>query len=417
MLVVGPFMGALLILGTDAPFWLVNVVAGVVYAVTMPFVALTTAYVYFDARVRSELADERAPARAARGDQPLAAERMSDPNARIRSSAADRDRARADGRRPVRALDRARTHPPDERRGGARRPRVGRPRASASSSATLRSAAACSPARSPTGSSSSCFRPRCCSSPASACTRTPSTRARAQVAKDAGLHGLIASQVASTASSDARWIVFILMVPAVLYALVKLHRAIAIVHAIVWHGSGRGVRITPKGVGAARRGAPRRPRRRGGRRLDPPARRTRRDQRARSSTSRSSAARGSSSRCSFRTATFAGRRSYRAPCSSAPASCSSTSSTSTSRRDSSRTEANTYGALGIAAALLLSLVLVGRVIVVSAELNAALDDHRRSEPALADELTKRRLVAERVEVGVLLREITEARPPSKATRR
>ena len=39
------------------------------------------------------------------------------------------------------------------------------------------------------------------------------------------------------------------MVPAVLYALVKLHRAIAIVHAIVWHGSGRGVKITPKGVG------------------------------------------------------------------------------------------------------------------------------------------------------------------------
>jgi hypothetical protein len=49
----------LLILGTDAPFWLVNVIAGIVYAVAMPFVALTTAYVYFDARVRSELADEQ----------------------------------------------------------------------------------------------------------------------------------------------------------------------------------------------------------------------------------------------------------------------------------------------------------------------------------------------------------------------
>jgi hypothetical protein len=31
-------------------------------AVTMPFVALTTAYVYFDARVRSELADGHEPA-------------------------------------------------------------------------------------------------------------------------------------------------------------------------------------------------------------------------------------------------------------------------------------------------------------------------------------------------------------------
>ena len=37
--------------------------------------------------------------------------------------------------------------------------------------------------------------------------------------------------------------------------------------------------------------------------------------------------------------------------------------------------ANTYGALGIATALLFSLVLVGRLIVVSAELNATLSEH------------------------------------------
>ena len=59
VLVVGPLIGVLLILSTNAPFWLVNVIAGIVYAVTMPFVALTTGYVYFDARVRSELAGER----------------------------------------------------------------------------------------------------------------------------------------------------------------------------------------------------------------------------------------------------------------------------------------------------------------------------------------------------------------------
>jgi len=59
VLVVGPLIGVLLILGTDAPFWLVNVIAGIVYAVTMPYVALTTAYVYFDARVRTGLTDER----------------------------------------------------------------------------------------------------------------------------------------------------------------------------------------------------------------------------------------------------------------------------------------------------------------------------------------------------------------------
>jgi len=59
-LIAGPFLGALLILLTDAPLALLNLIAGVVYALTMPFVALTTAYVYFDARTRHELepADE-----------------------------------------------------------------------------------------------------------------------------------------------------------------------------------------------------------------------------------------------------------------------------------------------------------------------------------------------------------------------
>jgi membrane protein len=71
-----------------------------------------------------------------------------------------------------------------------------------------------------------------------------------KVAEDAGLQGLVASQVASTASGGARGVIFILMVPAVLYALAKLYRALAITHAIAWHGSGRGVRLTPRGVGA-----------------------------------------------------------------------------------------------------------------------------------------------------------------------
>jgi len=42
--------------------------------------------------------------------------------------------------------------------------------------------------------------------------------------------------------------------------------------------------------------------------------------------------------------------------------------------------ADTYGALGIAAALLFSLVLVGRLMVVSAELNASLAAHRARRP-------------------------------------
>ena len=48
-----------------------------------------------------------------------------------------------------------------------------------------------------------------------------------KIAKDAGLHGLIGSQVAEAASGRHRGVVFVLMIPAVLYALVTLYRAIA----------------------------------------------------------------------------------------------------------------------------------------------------------------------------------------------
>jgi hypothetical protein len=60
-LLAGPFIGALLILVTDAPLALMNVLAGIVYALAMPFVALVTTYLYFDARVRQELPTERDP--------------------------------------------------------------------------------------------------------------------------------------------------------------------------------------------------------------------------------------------------------------------------------------------------------------------------------------------------------------------
>jgi hypothetical protein len=61
-LAIGPLIGALLIILTQAPFALLNVVAGIVYALAMPFVAITTTYVYFDARVRSVLEPRHAPA-------------------------------------------------------------------------------------------------------------------------------------------------------------------------------------------------------------------------------------------------------------------------------------------------------------------------------------------------------------------
>jgi hypothetical protein len=60
--VVGPLIGVALILTTGAPFWLVNLVAGVIYALTMPLVAITTVYVYFDRRVAYELSGDVAQA-------------------------------------------------------------------------------------------------------------------------------------------------------------------------------------------------------------------------------------------------------------------------------------------------------------------------------------------------------------------
>ena len=54
-LAAGPLLGALLIFASSSSLAVLNVVAGVVYTIALPFVALVTAYVYFDARAREEL--------------------------------------------------------------------------------------------------------------------------------------------------------------------------------------------------------------------------------------------------------------------------------------------------------------------------------------------------------------------------
>ena len=61
-LVAGPLLGVLLIFATNTPLALLNLVAGVVYALSLPFVALVTAYVYFDVRARGELESAGQPA-------------------------------------------------------------------------------------------------------------------------------------------------------------------------------------------------------------------------------------------------------------------------------------------------------------------------------------------------------------------
>jgi uncharacterized BrkB/YihY/UPF0761 family membrane protein len=195
------------------------------------------------------------------------------------------------------------------------------------------------------------------------------------VVREAGLHGVIASEVATSASSRHRAIVFLLVIPAVLFATVSLYGAIAKVHAIAWLGSGRGVRVTSKGValfGAAlvmqfvgfavvawaRRGSPL-----GGLlallgyvvvvggvwvvvSMELPHRRVR------------------------WWALVPGAVLFAVGL----LVVNAFDIYVTTRLVEG--QANTYGALGVATALLLSLVLVGRLMVVSAELNAALDERR-----------------------------------------
>ena len=54
-LALGPFLGALLLLLSDASFNFVNLLASLIYAVTLPFVAIATTYLYFDLTVRERL--------------------------------------------------------------------------------------------------------------------------------------------------------------------------------------------------------------------------------------------------------------------------------------------------------------------------------------------------------------------------
>jgi hypothetical protein len=60
-LVAGPLLGALLIFASNSSLALLNLVAGVVYAFALPYVAIVTSFVYMDVRSRHELEDEEAP--------------------------------------------------------------------------------------------------------------------------------------------------------------------------------------------------------------------------------------------------------------------------------------------------------------------------------------------------------------------
>ena len=201
-------------------------------------------------------------------------------------------------------------------------------------------------------------------------------RSPRQVVEESGLHGLVASQVTATASGSNGWIVFLVMIPAALYALAKLYRAVAIVHALAWHQSARGIGYSAAGfatfgaVLVADLGATgvvgwiRRHNQYGG-----------------------LAALGVYVVLVGGTWLLASRRLPHRDAgwlALVPGSLlvgvgllfvNVFNVYVTTRLVENR--ANTYGVLGVATALLFSLVLVGRVVVVAAELNASLYDHRR----------------------------------------
>jgi membrane protein len=70
-----------------------------------------------------------------------------------------------------------------------------------------------------------------------------------EVVSRAGLPGLIAGEIAAASSNSARWTIFVVTLPVLVYATGMLYRAVAIVHAIAWHGSGRAVRVSPQTFG------------------------------------------------------------------------------------------------------------------------------------------------------------------------
>jgi membrane protein len=69
------------------------------------------------------------------------------------------------------------------------------------------------------------------------------------LAQDVGVTRLVAEQLATAASDTARWWVLLITVPILAYAVGQLFRSVAIVHALAFAGTGRGIRVQPRSVG------------------------------------------------------------------------------------------------------------------------------------------------------------------------
>jgi len=74
-------------------------------------------------------------------------------------------------------------------------------------------------------------------------------RSTAAVADDLGLTQVVAREIAGAADDSARWWVLVASIPVLAYAIGQLFRAVSIVHALAYEGSGRAVKIKPRSIG------------------------------------------------------------------------------------------------------------------------------------------------------------------------
>ena len=63
-LLIGPVIGCLLLFATSTSFNVINLVSGIVYVVVLPLAAIIQTYLYFDVRVKKQLAPAKARAEA-----------------------------------------------------------------------------------------------------------------------------------------------------------------------------------------------------------------------------------------------------------------------------------------------------------------------------------------------------------------
>jgi uncharacterized BrkB/YihY/UPF0761 family membrane protein len=70
-----------------------------------------------------------------------------------------------------------------------------------------------------------------------------------EAARELGLTRVVAREIGGAASDSARWWVLVASIPVVAYAVTQLFRAVSIVHGLAFERTGRVVRLRPRAIG------------------------------------------------------------------------------------------------------------------------------------------------------------------------